>query len=260
MRYSILERSEKTIDGVSVHPKNANIAEYCFNCKETEDGVIFQVMAAIPPFKRVNTEAIQESLRRQSVTSNPKDVLPLFPSSERKANTLHLRKPGEVLVAEYHLNGHGVLKKENLYLGRAELTRTLTFQEYQNCSLATWHTDIFMKIVKHENKGRVKSILKGRYCQELILRNGPGAVFVFGILHLFNHTCRNIARRHEIPFISTPDKRHELYFLISRGCARFHAAFDSPDSFLNAMNLVHFLEYRKIMLSKDELASFLPSH
>lgn len=256
MRYSLYSKSDENYTGIAVDTIGTHSREDCFQFTKNKDGTTFRVMVVIPPFEKVLEESLMLALKVQLLTCCPKNTIPIFEPQEKMRHSLQIGRQSKVLIAEYIFNTRQEFIKESLYMGTVYLTDQYTFESYARTPNANWHMIMLGEAVK--GKQHLKNKLNSNFAKDIKWQNGLGCKFVFGALELFNHTCRNIARIHRIPFVSPPHHKQTLGFRVSEGYSRFNHGLRNPCSFINLANLIYFLSGKGIFLNREELLQYLP--
>lgn len=258
MRQSIKEKVDRIIQVITVDGEATACCEdgFCINVNNQE--TTLQIVAVVPPPEElsvINFDKVMFDRTRALKTSFGPSI---FSKEVKDLYSLKVGAPRKVVVAEYTFNKEAQLKKEALFLGAASVERNFSYEEY----LDHEQMEMSMRLLEQAlaRKSHLQRLFNSRYLVNLVEENGLGNAFVYGSLHLFNHTCRNIARKINSPFLTAPDLLHEKKFKINDGHARFNRALRDPCSFINITNLVSVLSGKPALLSIEELEKFTPKY
>ncbi len=241
--------------GTAIDAEDTIYREDCYHCEVKSFGIRFRVMVAIPPVSLVNKDGLQSALIEQFETGKAKHLPNYFLRQQKKDYTFSTVYPCESLVTEYILFDH-VLTSESAYLAQTTLSDRYSYQVYGKTLRASRHTEIIRDILS--GKRHLLRKFNDDFSRDILQKSGIAGQLIYGAMELFNHTCRNVARDNNIPFVAISEKEKGSSFRISHGYAYFNRSFRDPCAYLNLTNLVHFLTTGEPLYSEDELLALLP--
>jgi hypothetical protein len=256
IRYPLVKpRASEVFYGTAIDEAGTRIREDCYSLTETQGGgITLRVMIAVPPQENVfSCGAFRDALKAELTRKKSEVSVPFLQMKEKLYHSLHLGRLCEGVIAEYEFSPEKEFLGESLYLGFVGLEQQLTYQETSQSHDMVELIHLLENVFKH--KPHLQRHFGSSYINTFFEADGAGSKFVFGLLELFNHTCRTVARREQIPFVRIHESRKR--FVISKGYARFNRAFRDPCAFINLTNLTSWLANERY-LSGGDLLQLLP--
>jgi len=256
--YSIRPRLDLQHGSTAIDKRGTLTPEDCFYAKRKKRRATLKVMAVIPPHYRVIKAELAEALKIQLKMSHRQNSFPIFTQPTKTEYCLQVGRPREVMVAEYRFNENGLPISESLYTGMISLTERYFFEDHPELPNATLLKTMLRGLISCDTD--LARMSESEFLKTIRKFEGFNAEFVLTALCLFNKTCREFAKTHDIPFVAPPEKNGRTDFCVSNGRATFNKGLREPCSFINITNLANFLSGKEFFLSKEELHRYLPTH
>jgi hypothetical protein len=222
----------------------------------TQRGKMLQVdmVAVIPPVQAV---AIQDFWSLTAAMMRTRDELWLFRPGVRQDVSLS-DSPRDVLVVTHLLRGN-ILVREEVNLSRA-VVETTSHEEYSRSEKFFMHRIAIMRAIAVEP--RLRRHVESKRDSDMVREEGESGLLVYGLLELFNRSCRERANQLDSPFITFVGneitRQAKVGYKIFEGFARFNRGLRDPCAYLNVINLVHALQNKGVYISEEDLRANLP--
>lgn len=235
----------------AVDNPDTELREDAFMFRNKPGGFDLYVASAVPPIDFIKPNKLDKAIKKNLEGKIP---TPLFRDWQNYRFSLKGECSQPAIVVCYKVNSSSGVESVDVTVGTVRLGRIFTYEEYDK---SIFVRDDFTRMAYILDDIQVpylgSQILTSRIERRL------STDVVRGVLALFNHACRSAALKAQIPFVGLQkDQRKGRYFAVNPNWAIYNRPFRYPAAFINATNLVRYLQGKEPILSYAELKSFFP--